>query len=163
MAATIGAALFAVARVQAAPSSMCGPAPEIGEPSEDQRIAYEKAKKDAENGEYAKALAGFENAYKASPSYVILFNIGKAAEHTGDTARALRAYTCHLEHGGSSIDATRKAEVTTLIEGLKKKVAFVMVEADELGAEVMIDSDKVATIPLDDAVPVNPGERHLVR
>ncbi len=123
---------------------------------------YESAVDHTNKGEYEEALAAYQRAYDLSPSYVILLYIGKAAELTGDHARALLAYECHLEHGGADIDAKAQAEVTASIHALKKKVGLVAIEVDEPGAKVLVDGVVVGTSPLDQPVPVNPGHR-LVR
>lgn len=132
------------------------------EPSQEARQAYEVALELTRNERYEEALAAYQSAYDLSPSYVILFNIGKAAELTGDPARALRAYECHLEHGGSEIDASHRAEVTALINTVKKKVGLVVIEVDERDARIEMDGTFIGKAPLDGPVPANPGA-HLVR
>lgn len=132
------------------------------EPSQEARQAYEVALDLTRNERYDEALAAYQNAYDLSPSYVILFNIGKAAELTGDPARALHAYQCHLEHGGAEIDASRRAEVTALINAVKKKVGLVVIEVDEPDARIEMDGAFIGKSPLDGPIPANPGA-HLVR
>lgn len=145
-----------------AAESRCGAAPAMVEPSPEARQAYEVALELTRNERYDEALAAYQNAYDLSPSYVILFNIGKAAELTGDPARALHAYECHLEHGGAEIDASRRAEVTALIKAVKKKVGQVVIEVDEAGARIEMDGTFLGKAPLEGPVPANPGA-HLVR
>lgn len=142
--------------------SRCGPAPPLGEPSEEARRVYEAAVDHTNKGQYEEALAAFQRAYDLSPSYVILLYIGKAAELTGDHARALLAYECHLEHGAAELDAKAQAEVTASINALKRKVGLVAIEVDEPGAKIMVDGALVGTSPLDEPIAVNPGHR-LVR
>ncbi|NUP10099.1 MAG: PEGA domain-containing protein [Polyangiaceae bacterium] len=140
----------------------CGPAPPIEEPTKEAREVYESALEHTRDGRYPEALAAYQRAYDLSPSYVILFNIGKAAELTGDSARAIIAYRCHLEHGGSEIGATKQAEVTASMNALYEKVGLVAFVVDEPGARISIDGSFVGTSPIDVPVPVNPGRR-LVR
>lgn len=157
-----GAIVLSTAGVAQAAGSGCGPAPGIAEPTADARAVYEAAQEHTRRGDYDEALAAFQRAYDLSPSYVILFNIGKAAELTGDSARAIVAYRCHLVHGASEIEASRQAEVTASIALLEKKVGLVAFEIDEPGAIVSIDGARVGSSPLDGPIPINPGRR-LVR
>lgn len=150
---------LATASVAQAQSSRCGPAPALQEPSEEARRVYEAAKEHGRQGRYEEALAAYQRAYDLSPSYIILFNIAKAAELTGDYARALGAYECHLAHGGPDIDPARHAEVEATLNMLKRKVGLLAVQIDEVGARISIDGVVVGTSPLPAPVAVNPGTR----
>jgi hypothetical protein len=156
------AALLAVPSAQVAIALPCGPAPEISEPTPEAREIYKTALELVEKGRFAEALAAFERAYEKSPSYVILYNVGKAAVLSGDAARALSAYQCHLEHGGAAIEASQHSEVTAEIARLRGEVGLVVIEVDEPGASIEIDGKAVGTSPLEEPVPVNPG-KNLVR
>jgi len=156
------AAFLAVPRSQVASASPCGPEPQISEPTPEAREIYKTALELVEKGRFAEALAAFQRAYERSPSYVILYNVGKAAALSGDGARALRAYQCHLEHGGAAIDATQHSEVTAEIARLRGEVGLVVIEVDESAAAIEIDGKAVGLSPLEDPVIVNPG-KNLVR
>ncbi len=163
MRGAISAALALALGLAAVPAradgSRCGPVPPITEPTEEARAVYESAKEHARHDRYDEALAAYQRAYDLSPSYVILFNIGKAAELTGDAARAIVAYECHLEHGGADVDATRQAEVTAAVRALEKKVGLIALQIDEPGARVTIDGTPVGVSPIQALLPVNPGKR----
>jgi len=130
-----------------------------GEPTPAAREANEKALAASSAGHYAEALALFQAAYDDSPSYVILYNIGKMAALTGDFARAKHAYECHLSLGDGALDAERRAEVEREIVLATARVATLAIEVDEPGVEIAIDGVVVGHSPLDDLVFVNPGKR----
>ena len=79
-----------------ASEAACGPAPKVGEPSAEAKQAYETALDLSKDGRFGEALAAYQRAYDLSPSYVILYNLGKAAALSGDATRAYHAYACHL-------------------------------------------------------------------
>ncbi len=143
-------------------ASPCGPTPSITEPTPEAREIYRTALELVDKGRFAEALAAFERAYQTSPSYVILYNVGKAAVLSGDPARALSAYQCHLEHGGSAVEPSQHSEVMAEIARLKTEVALVVIEVDQAGAEVEVDGKPVGTSPIEAPVVVNPG-KNLVR
>jgi hypothetical protein len=143
-------------------ASPCGPTPRISEPTPEAREIYRTALELVDKGRFAEALAAFERAYETSPSYVILYNVGKAAVLSGDPARALSAYQCHLEHGGSAVEPSQHSEVMAEIARLKTEVGLVVIEVDQAGAAVEIDGKAVGTSPIEEPVVVNPG-KNLVR
>jgi hypothetical protein len=132
------------------------------EPTPRARDANERAIEAGKAGRYEEALALFQEAYDDSPSFVILYNIGKMAALTGDDARALRAYECHLESGDGAIEPERRADVEQAMAALRVKVATLAIEVDVAGLHVEVDGVDVGTTPLSDLVFVNPG-KHAVR
>jgi hypothetical protein len=153
---------IALGPARSALATPCGPPPSISEPTPEAREIYRTALDLVEKGRFAEALAAFERAYATSPSYVILYNVGKAAVLSGDPARALSAYQCHLEHGGSAVEPSQHSEVMAEIARLKTEVGLVVIEVDQAGAAVEIDGKAVGTSPIEEPVVVNPG-KNLVR
>lgn len=146
---------------EAGAASSCGPAPPSGEPSEEAKRAYETALDLSKDGRFDEALSAYQRAYDLSPSYVILFNLGKAAALTSDFVRAIHAYECHLEHGGSAIEPVRRSEVEAELRRLRTEAALVDVSVDEPGVVIEVDGVAVGRSPLSDPVLVNPGKRLL--
>ncbi len=149
-------------RARPAVAADCGAAPPVAEPTEDARKAYQAAIELVEAGRFAEGLAGFQRAYDLSPSYVILYNIGKAAALSGDPARALAAYRCHLAHGGAAVDPKQHSEVSAEIDRLRSEVGLLVVEVDQPGAKIEVDGAPAGMSPLEAPIEVNPGKR-LVR
>ncbi|MFO0548192.1 MAG: tetratricopeptide repeat protein [Polyangiaceae bacterium] len=158
----LGAAAALTLFAPAASARECGPAPDVGEPSAEARAANDEAINLSKAGKTAEALEAFQRAYDLSPSWVILYNIGKMAALTGDSARALAAYECHLAHGGEAVEPKRRAEVEAELRRLRGEVGLVAVEVPEAELPIELDGVEVGRSPLASPVYVNPGS-HLVR
>lgn len=157
----VAASLSAMAPHVASASEPCGTA-SSAEPTPEALANYETAISLSKEGRYAEALAAYRRAHELSPSWVILYNLAKAAALSGDPVQAIEAYTCHLELGAEEIDPTRRSEVLAEVKRLRGEVGLVVLEVDALAVELFVDDRKVGTSPLDEPVMVNPGSR-LVR
>lgn len=129
-----------------------------GGPSPEARAANAKALELSKAGNYAEALEQFQRAYDLSPSYVILYNIGRMARLTQDFARGLRAFQQYLNEGGIEIDAARRSEVEQDVASLTSLVCWTSIRA-ESGARVSVDGRDLGVAPIDQKIPVNPGAR----
>lgn len=145
----------------AASAEDCGVASSV-EPTKEALASYEAAVALSKEGKYRDALAGFRRAHELSPSWVILFNVGKAASLSAEPVQAIEAYQCHLELGGDEIDPMRRSEVLAEIEKLRSEIGLLVIEVDDAGAEVFIDDRRAGVAPLPEPILVNPGSR-LVR
>lgn len=147
----------------AGPGRGAAPAPsasakEDAGPSPEARAANAKALDLSRDGHYAEALEQFQRAYDLSPSYVILYNIGRMARLTQDFARSLTAFQRYLRDGGIDIDAARRSEVEQEIASLTSLVSWVRVQA-EAGARISVDGHEIGVAPIDEKIPLNPGAR----
>ncbi len=142
-------------------AQICGEKPPAAEPTPDAIAANDLALKLSEEGRYVEALALFQKAYDASPSYVILYNIGRMAALTQNPARAIGAYNCHVEEGGSDVTPERKAEVLAEIARLTQEVGQLRIDVDEPGAAIAVDGVLMARSPSSRPIPVNPGKHRV--
>ena len=109
------------------------------------------------NGEYAAALAEFHWAYEVSPHYMVLFNIGRCYAKIGKHIEAIGYFEKYLEEAGDKIPKKRKEEVRKELDALIKIIAYLEVEVNVKGAEIMITGKIVGTYPLEEKVKVEPG------
>jgi tetratricopeptide (TPR) repeat protein len=72
-------------------------------------------------GDLKAARQAFEQAYRESPHYVVLYNLGRVCRDLGDTAAARDYFERYLEEGGERVPADRRQEVTALIQELEEK------------------------------------------
>lgn len=72
-------------------------------------------------GHFDAALTAFEEAYRLAPHPIVLFNIGKAAEASGNPERAISAYEALLELDGDTLEADRRSEVSQSLQRLRAK------------------------------------------
>lgn len=162
---TVGVGLASIAFNVSGPAlahaATCGQV-SSGEPTAEALASYETAVSLTKDGRYPEALAAYKRAHELSPSYVILYNLAKAAALSNDPTQAIEAYECHLELGGAEVDATRRSEVLAEIQRLRGEVALLVIEVDLAGVELFVDQRQVGVSPLLEPVTVNPGSR-LVR
>lgn len=139
------------------PAPSAAASPDDGGPSPEARAANSEALELSKNGHYAEALEKFQRAYDLSPSYVILYNIGRMARFTQDFARSLTAFQRFLNEG-KDIETSHRSEVEQEIAALASLVAWVTVKTDA-GAHVFVDGQEVGVAPIDRKIPMNPGAR----
>ncbi len=139
----------------------CNAGAQAVEPTPDAAAAYELALKMAEEKRHVEALGLFQKAYDLSPSYLILLNVARMAALTGDPARAIRAYDCHVLEGGSEVTPAQRAEIAAEVARLEPEVGFVRVEVDEPGATIEIDGVLIARAPELTPIAVRPGARTI--
>jgi tetratricopeptide (TPR) repeat protein len=96
----------------------------------------------AKQGSYSAALVEFTRAYQLSPSYAVLYNIGKAQEALGQPVEAAAAFERYLAEGGSAVPADRRTKVTAELEELEAHIGTITIHA----------APETATVYLDDAV-----------
>lgn len=61
------------------------------------RSAFEAGRQAYDRGAFEEALAHFEQAHALSPRAELLYNIGRAADSDGQSARAIAAYSSYLD------------------------------------------------------------------
>ena len=157
--------LAALAISLATTSSFAQPA---DDQSTDSNEALEKAREHYQlaielyqAGDYEQALVEFERAYKLSPNYRVLFNIGQTAITLRNYPLALRSFEQYLEDGGNNVPKDRQENVKSDIESLKRRVARIDVNVNEEGSEVLIDGEVTGVTPLEEPLMVNAG-RHTI-
>jgi tetratricopeptide (TPR) repeat protein len=79
------------------------------------RQHYEIALEALQAGELRKAQTSFEAAYRASPHYLVLYNLGRVSFELGERERARDYFERYLEEGGDAISPDERKEVLALI------------------------------------------------
>ncbi|WP_394839210.1 PEGA domain-containing protein [Pendulispora rubella] len=125
------------------------------------RLHYERGVELFNEEAYEAALVEFQRAYSLSPSYKVLYNMGKLHKALKDFAAAQRDFTRYLDEGKAEIAASRRAEVQKEITLLEARVARVEVSSPVKGAEVSVDDVVVGKTPLSYSIVVNPGRRKV--
>ncbi|WP_394849906.1 PEGA domain-containing protein [Pendulispora brunnea] len=128
---------------------------------ESARLHYERGVELFNEEAYEAALVEFQRAYTLSPSYKVLYNMGKLHKALKDFAAAQRDFTRYLEEGKSEIAASRRAEVQKELTLLEARVARVEVSSPTKGADVSVDDVVVGKTPLTYSIVVNPGRRKI--
>jgi PEGA domain len=123
------------------------------------REANRKAIELSKTGDYAAALPLFQRAYDLSPSYIILYNIGRMSRFTGDPARSYRAFERYLREGGKDIEKARRAEVEKELASLKGLVGKITISVNKEGADLTIDGAPV--VRPGEPIVVSPGSHKV--
>jgi len=164
----------ALAQGPASPDSSTGAAA-AAEPSEKVKEAttrFERGLALYDDGDFDAALVEFNRAYSLSPTYKILYNIGKIERVKNDYSSALTHFQRYLTEGGTEVPTDRREEVEKEVGVLKERVAEISIKANVDGAAVYIDDipvcgarmpdpSCVGTTPLRAPVVVNPGTRKV--
>lgn len=109
------------------------------------------------NGEFEAAAAQFEEAYRISPNYAVLYNLGQAYVALGKPVEALRALEKFLEVGGAAVDPKRRSEVQELISFNQKRIGFASLLVEPPNAEISIDGRPVAKGMAHERLPLATG------
>jgi tetratricopeptide (TPR) repeat protein len=114
-----------------------------------------------QQGQYAEAIARFEEAYSAKPHPVIYFNIGRCYEELGRTGEALKAYKTYLRLSPEAKDRNQVAEsIANLERKLREKgLQQLTVVAEPAGAAIEIDGKPLGVSPL--TVDLTTGDHRL--
>ncbi|MEI9937244.1 MAG: PEGA domain-containing protein [Pseudomonadota bacterium] len=121
----------------------CGPlfvcSTALAQPTSGARAHFAQGVEQAELGDFDSAAANFEEAYRLSPHYAVLYNLGQAYSAIGKSIEALRAFEMYLERGGQKVAPERQDEVRQLILMSKKRIGYVAFEIEPPEATLMID------------------------
>jgi tetratricopeptide (TPR) repeat protein len=111
---------------------------------------------------YRAALIEFERAYKASPHYKLLYNLGQVSIDLQEDWKAIDYFTRYLREGGSELPEPRRIEVEQSISRLEKRLAQVTVTVNLAGAEIYVDDSRVGHSPLAEPIKISVGRRRFV-
>ena len=106
---------------------------------------------------YADAAEEFDTAYRLSPAYVVLYNIGQVNVALGNPVEAVQAFDEYLKQGASGIAASRRDEVQAEIEEQRSHIGTLNIVSHPEQAEIRIDGKLVGTSPLGAPVRVKAG------
>jgi hypothetical protein len=110
---------------------------------------------------FGEAAEEFDAAYKLSPAFAVLYNIGQVDVALGRSVEAVDAFDKYLKQGASTISAARKQEVRAEIEKQLSRIGTVAVRTFPEAAEVRIDGRLVGKTPLSQPIRLTAG-RHTV-
>jgi len=110
---------------------------------------------------FAEAADEFDAAYRLSPAYVVLYNIGQVNAALGRSVEAVDAYEKYLKQGASSVTSERRQSVFDEIEKQRARIGTVDVRTFPEGATLRLDGALAGHTPLAAPLRVNTG-KHTV-
>ena len=111
-------------------------------------------------GQYAPALAKFDQAYALVPSPNIYFDRGLAYVGLGHDADALEAFEAFLARADHAPPGTRD-KATHERDRLRGRVATLVLTSEPLGAEISIDGRSRGATPLSGSLYLDPGPHEI--
>jgi len=103
------------------------------------RQHFDRAISLSHRGEDAAALRELEEAYRISPNWQVLFNLGVVREKLGEPVPALHLFERYLSEGGTQVNAARRHQVEGELGHLRKQVGELVVELPPSDAVLEID------------------------
>jgi hypothetical protein len=113
-----------------------------------------------QSGDYATAVARFQEAYTVFPSPRLLFNLGQSFGRAGRYVEATESFERFLTTAGNA-PATARSEAERSLEQMRDKVAHIEVAANVAAAEVWIDGQSRGLTPLQRPVLVARGAHQV--
>jgi tetratricopeptide (TPR) repeat protein len=110
---------------------------------------------------FAEAADEFDQAYKLSPAFKLLYNIGQVDVALGRSVEAVDAFHLYLKQGAAAIPQERRREVAAEIEHQLGRIGTIALRTFPDGAEIRIDGVLHGQAPLEKAVRLNAGHHTI--
>jgi tetratricopeptide (TPR) repeat protein len=127
------------------------------------RRAFERGTRLYQQARYAEAAAAFEEAYRAVPNGVVLYNLGQCYEKLGELDKALTSYREYLRLVPKAED---REGVQNLIASLEARLEAtrrprVTISSEPAGAQVFLDGQARGQTPWSEPVEVGSHDLEL--
>ena len=134
----------------------------LAQPTSAARAHFARGLEQVELGDLDSAAANFEEAYRLSPNYAVLYNLGQAYASLGNSVEALHAFERYLELGGKKIGPERQTLVRQLVLLSKKRVGYVAFDISPPGAQLSIDGRAIDAASFRVPTALNVGVHGIV-
>lgn len=111
------------------------------------------------DGDYGAALAEFRAAYRAAPSFEVLYNIGLCERRLFKYGEAVADLERYLKEGGGKVPRDRRDAVAKELSEIRALTAEVTITVVGDSADVFIDGEKVGMAPLSGPLLLGPGKK----
>ena len=118
---------------------------------------YEKGLAAFDDERFQEAADEFEAAYRSSPAFAVLYNIGRVNVALGRSVEAVQAFEMYLAQGAEAVPPDRRKEVAAEIERQRARIGAVNIRTVPAFAEVRVDGKLVGKTPLAEPVLVTAG------
>ena len=112
------------------------------------RLHYARGLELAGQADYEAALREFTEAYRVSPHFAVLYNMGQAQFALGRPTEAIQSLSKYLRDGQEQIPPARRQDVQAQIALLESLFAELTIAADQSGALITVDGREVGRTPL---------------
>jgi hypothetical protein len=128
-------------------SARAGDAP-TEDARETARLHYARGLELAGQADYEAALREFTEAYRVSPHFAVLYNMGQAQFALGRPAEAIESLSKYLRDGQEQVPPARRQEVQAQIALLESLFAELTIATDQSGVLITVDGREVGRTPL---------------
>lgn len=157
----LGAGVLALTpQLAHAQSESSGAAPSAA-PNAEAAAHFERGVDLYNDGALDGAMVEFERAYDLVPDYRVLYNIARVHVEQNHYVDGINVYERYLKGGGSEIPEARREQVEATLEKLRARIANVWVTSNAAGADLYVNGKAVGTLPLQKAIPLDPGTCEL--
>lgn len=147
--------------LSSSPAAAQAPSSEAASSSEQARLSFERGYRLAEQGDLDGAIFEFEQAYRESPRYSVLYNLGQAYAAAGRPVEAVDTLVNYLALGGSAISAERRRQVQEAIAYHERRIGFVTLKLRPSSASVSLDGRALGPPKNGEELRVNSGRHSL--
>jgi len=152
--------LFVAAALVLCGSRLAGAQGSVEAARAEARRSLQDGAKRFEEGDYAGALARFEEAYRHFPSPRFFYNMGQAQRQLARDVEALESFERFLKESPDAPATARDAAQNSVLE-LQAQIGTLEVSANVAGAEVAIDGRSFGLTPRG-PIRVAPGPHQIV-
>jgi hypothetical protein len=129
---------------------------------EEATVHFARADQLYREGAFEAALLELEIAYKAEPTYKLLFNIAQCRGKLNDYVGAVEHYQRYLAEGGSEVPQARQNDVRSELQRLANRIGFLEIRiSGPAGAEVSVDDHVLSAENVRTKVAVSMGHRKV--
>lgn len=157
----LSAGLVALAPTLAHAQSDASTAASSAAPNTEAAAHFERGVELYNDGALDGAMVEFERAYELVPDYRVLYNIARVHVEQNHYVEGINAYERYLKGGAGEISEARREQVEAALEKLRGRIANVWVTSNATGADLYVNGKAVGTLPLQKAVPLDPGTCEL--
>jgi hypothetical protein len=118
---------------------------------------YEKGLAAFDDERFQDASDEFEAAYRISPAFAVLYNIGRVDGALGRSVEAVQALEKYLAQGAAAIAPDRRKEVTAEIDRQRARIGSLTIRTVPASADVRVDGKLIGKTPLAEPVLVSTG------
>jgi hypothetical protein len=112
-------------------------------------------------GDNEGALVEFKAAYNAQPHFKVRYNIGMTLYNLNRYVEAEEELKAYITEGGDDVPQDKKTTVQSILYEIASYIGSVSLNCDVDGAQVFVDGEYVATLPLSQPFKLDVGE-HII-
>jgi hypothetical protein len=111
--------------------------------------------------EYEEALFAYKVAYQLDEDPDILLKIAECHLEMLDLVEARKYLGRYDKEKGGDLTEAQQKKLDKKIARIEKQIGILVVEAEEMEGELLVDGEAVGELPLDDPIYVSPGAHEV--